>query len=78
VDFLQQKNRELERKLADARLVADDADSKLTRAQARVRDLEFQLKDADVVAKRLHADKDVVVRAADREMGEAKVSQGRG
>lgn len=72
VDFLQQKNRELERKLADSRLLGDDTETKLSRAQARFRELELELKDADLVTKRLQTDKDVVVRAADREMGEAK------
>ena len=74
MDFLQQKNRELERKLTDARVQAEDFESKYARAQTRIRELEFELKGVDRMAKQLQTDKDVVVRAADREMGEAKVS----
>ena len=73
VDFLQQKNRELERKLVETRLLAEEADSKFTRTQARNRELEFELRDVDIINKRLKSDKNVVVKAADREMGEAKV-----
>ncbi|KAL8621049.1 hypothetical protein ACOMHN_040574 [Nucella lapillus] len=72
VDFLQQKNRELERKLADARITTEDAESKLSRSTMRNRDLERELHSMDFMAKRLQTDKNVVVSAADREMGEAK------
>ena len=43
----------------------------------QVRELELNLKDADFVTKRLQVDKDDVVRTADKEMGEAKVSKKR-
>ncbi|XP_076445989.1 centrosomal protein of 135 kDa-like isoform X2 [Babylonia areolata] len=72
VDFLQQKNRELERKLADTRISAEDAESKLSRATMRNRDLERELHNMDFMAKKLQTDKDVVVHTADKEMGEAK------
>ncbi|XP_025088561.1 testis-specific gene 10 protein-like isoform X3 [Pomacea canaliculata] len=72
VDFLQQKNRDLERKLSDYRLSAEDAESRLVKSVARNRELEMELKGVDRMAKKLQTDKDVVVRAADREMGEAK------
>ena len=74
VDFLQQKNRELERKLLDTAVGAEDAESKYSRAQARNRELEQELQGVDRAAQQLQSDKNVVVRAADREMGQAKVS----
>ncbi|KAL8598704.1 hypothetical protein ACOMHN_033268 [Nucella lapillus] len=72
VDLLQQKNRELERKLADSRLTAEEAESSCGRAKARSLELERQLQNVDQVATKLQVDKDVVIRAADREMGQAK------
>ncbi|XP_076467897.1 centrosomal protein of 135 kDa-like [Babylonia areolata] len=72
VDFLQQKNRELERKLTESRVAAEEAESKFSRAKAHNLELECQLQEVDQVAAKLQVDKDAVVRTADREMGEAK------
>ena len=74
MDYLQQKNRELERRLADSQAVAEEAETKYSRAKALTLDLEYQLQGVDRAAAKLQTDKDVVIRAADREMGEAKVS----
>lgn len=56
IDYLQNKNRDYERKLREANL-----------------ELETVLSDKERVAKKLQADKQIVVQAADREMSEAKV-----
>lgn len=41
--------------------------------EARIQELELDLRDVDRMAKRLETDKNQVVRTADREMMEAKV-----
>jgi len=80
IDFLQQKTREMERKLHDSTLTRDEVESQLSKTQLRNRELEaknkeleYDLNDVDLVAKRLQSDKDIVVKTADREMTEAKV-----
>ncbi|XP_067662962.1 centrosomal protein of 135 kDa-like isoform X1 [Haliotis asinina] len=72
VDFLSNKNRELERKLHDSNYKISDADSKLMKRQSQIRDLEAELQDVDRIAKRIQGDKEKVVKTADREMLEAK------
>lgn len=79
IDFLQQKTREMERKLHDSNNERDDCESQLSKLQlknreleSRNRELEYDLKDVDLMAKRLQVDKEDVVKTADREMGEAK------
>ncbi|OWF52870.1 centrosomal protein of 135 kDa-like isoform X1 [Mizuhopecten yessoensis] len=79
IDFLQQKTREMERKLQDSNNERDNCDSQLSKFQlknreleSRNRELEYDLKDVDLMAKRLQVDKEDVVKTADREMGEAK------
>ncbi|XP_046325816.2 centrosomal protein of 135 kDa-like isoform X2 [Haliotis rufescens] len=72
VDFMSNKNRELERKLHDSNYKITDADSKLMKRQSQIRDLEAELHDVDRIAKRIQGDKEKVVKTADREMFEAK------
>lgn len=73
MDYLQQKNREYERKLRDTSNKYDFLENRAHTYENRSRDLEFELNNADRMAKRLAADKSLVVKAADREMNEAKV-----
>ena len=81
IDFLQQKNREMERKMNDALSTRDEYESeasklklKTRQLEARNKELEYDLNDVDRMAKRLQTDKDIVVKEADREMTEAKVN----
>lgn len=80
IDFLQQKTREMERKLHDANVERDDVLNLNNKVQAknrdlesRVRDLQFDLKDVDLMAKKIETEKYSLVKTADREMTEAKV-----
>lgn len=75
MDYLQNKNREYERKLRELSHQLDAVESKASIYQSKSRDLENALSDKDRVTKKLQTDKNVVVEAADREMNEAKVCQ---
>ena len=81
IDFLQQKNREMERKMNEVLSTRDECESEASKfklqtrqLQAKNKELEFDLNDVDRMAKRLQTDKDIVVKEADREMTEAKVN----
>lgn len=81
IDFLQQKTREMERKMNEALSTRDEYESEASKfklqtrqLQAKNKELEFDLNDVDRMAKRLQTDKDIVVKEADREMTEAKVN----
>lgn len=79
IDFLQQKNREMERKMNEALATRDEYESmsskmnlKTRQLEAKNKELEYDLNDVDRMAKRLQSDKEIVVKEADREMNEAK------
>ncbi|XP_071126603.1 centrosomal protein of 135 kDa-like isoform X3 [Mytilus edulis] len=79
IDFLQQKNREMDRKMNEALATRDEYESmsskmnlKTRQLEAKNKELEYDLNDVDRMAKRLQCDKEIVVKEADREMTEAK------
>ncbi|XP_052078400.1 testis-specific gene 10 protein-like isoform X3 [Mytilus californianus] len=79
IDFLQQKNREMDRKMNEALATRDEYESmsskmnlKTRQLEAKNKELEYDLNDVDRMAKRLQSDKEIVVKEADREMNEAK------
>lgn len=72
IDFLQQKNREVDRKYRDAMAERSEMDAELTKYKARFSDLELEFQSVDRHAKRLETDKNIVLKTADREMEEAK------
>lgn len=72
IDFLQQKNREIDRKYRDAVTDRSEVESELTKYKARLSDLEMEYQSVDRHAKRLETDKNIVLKTADREMEEAK------
>lgn len=80
VDFLQQKTREMERKVKEATIVREESEANLSHYKAqtdelnlRNKELELELNDVDRLAKKMQLDKNLVVKTADREMLEAKV-----
>ena len=73
VDFLQQKNREMEKKLQESTVCREEAEGKAIKLQARSHDLDLEVQDLQSMAKKLHSDKTIVVKTADKEMNEAKV-----
>ena len=74
VDYLQQKNRDSERKMREFNLLAEDSHIKAHSLKTKTRELEHELSDRERMALKYKTEKDVVVRAADREMNEAKVN----
>ncbi|XP_053399484.1 centrosomal protein of 135 kDa-like isoform X2 [Mercenaria mercenaria] len=72
IDFLQQKNREMDRKYRDAVTDRSEVESDLAKYKARMSDLELEFQSVDRHAKRLETDKSIVLKTADREMEEAK------
>ncbi|XP_060554868.1 centrosomal protein of 135 kDa-like isoform X3 [Ruditapes philippinarum] len=72
IDFLQQKNREMERKFRDAVADRAEVETDLSKYKARMSDLELEFQSVDRHAKRLETDKSIVLKTADREMEEAK------
>ncbi|XP_052794849.1 centrosomal protein of 135 kDa-like isoform X3 [Mya arenaria] len=72
IDFLQQKNREMERKFRDAVTDRSEIETDLSKAQARISDLELDLQNVDRHAKRIETDRNIVLKTADKEMIEAK------
>ncbi|XP_052276552.1 centrosomal protein of 135 kDa-like isoform X1 [Dreissena polymorpha] len=72
IDFLQQKNREMERKFRDAVADRSEVETELGKCKAHLSDLELELQSVDRHAKRLETDRSIVLKTADREMEEAK------
>ncbi|KAF6026416.1 CEP135 [Bugula neritina] len=73
IDYLQQKNKELERKLGESRVGEANARQLAVSADLEKSNLEMTLKDVDRTARRLKNDKDAVIDVADKEMAEAKL-----
>ena len=73
IDYLQQNNRDLERRLREALVAKEDATQKIFNVSTKNEELSSELREVDRLANRLQADNDVVIAAADRTMTDAKV-----
>ena len=73
IDYLQQNNRDLERRLRESMVAKEEATQKLIDISGKNDALKAELREVDRLAQRLQADKDVVIAAADRDMTDAKV-----
>ena len=74
IDFLHETNRALERRLHDLTELKRNLSEKQFDERLRNDDLLRDLKDIDRLARKVQADKDYTVDAADRELHEAKVN----
>ncbi|XP_070554439.1 centrosomal protein of 135 kDa-like isoform X2 [Ptychodera flava] len=72
IDFLQQANRDLERRLKEAIQDKHDASNKARDLTIKNQELLTEIKDIDRLAKQLQTDKDVAITAADRDVVEAQ------
>ena len=72
---MQQKTQDLQRQLDDAAFRLQQRSAKTGHLEGRNAELEKELHDIDFMAQRVQAEKDVVIRSADREIEHAKVSQ---
>ena len=63
----------MDRKYREAMSNKDEVDILNSKLKSRNNELEMELQDVDRLAKRLETDKSIVLKTADREMGEAKV-----
>ena len=73
IDYLQQKNQDLQQNLDKALETIRLATKEKTHCNSRNKELSSELQDVDFLAKQLQAEKDTAIRAADREIAEAKV-----
>ncbi|CAH1777332.1 unnamed protein product [Owenia fusiformis] len=73
IDYLQQKNREVEHRLSEAEIYEREALDKSVNFESKARQLEDELQDVDLLASRLKTDKNAALRVADHELDEAKV-----
>jgi hypothetical protein len=73
IDYLHDKNRALERRLQELTDLKRDLSSKQFEERLKNDDLLRDLKDIDRLARKVQADKEYTVEAADRELNEAKV-----
>nr|ANN83882.1 Cep135 [Patiria miniata] len=73
IDYLQQSNRDAERRLREANVARDNANQKALELSQKNEELAEELRNVDRLAHRLKADKDNVIRAADHDVIEAKV-----
>ena len=65
----------MDRKYREALANKDEVDMVNSKLKSRNNELELELQDVDRLAKRLETDKSFVLKTADREMSEAKVTQ---
>ncbi|CAF1055145.1 unnamed protein product, partial [Didymodactylos carnosus] len=72
IDYLHEKNRQLERRLQELIDLKRDLSSKQFEERLKNDDLLRDLKDIDRLARKVHADKEYTVEIADRELNEAK------
>ncbi|XP_013391946.1 centrosomal protein of 135 kDa [Lingula anatina] len=73
IDYLQQKNREYQRRLDEAQLVEREARSETIDLNAKNKALAADLEDVDRMAQSLQLQKDSVMRSADMELSDAKI-----
>jgi hypothetical protein len=74
IEFLHENNRALERRLQELTDLKRDLSNKQLEERLKNDDLLRDLKDIDRLARKVQADKQYTVEAADRELTEAKVS----
>jgi predicted ribosome quality control (RQC) complex YloA/Tae2 family protein len=74
IEFLHETNRALERRLQELTDLKRDLSNKQFEERLKNDDLLRDLKDIDRLARKVQADKQYTVEAADRELTEAKVS----
>lgn len=72
IDYLQQKNGELQRQLDSYRNRAQEASSATMDLDSRNQTLERELRDVDYMAQQMQLDKDTALRVADREVTDAR------
>lgn len=73
IDFLHERNRALERRLQELSETKRTLTDKQFEERLRNDDLVRDLESIDRMARKVHADKELTVEAADRELNEAKV-----
>ncbi|XP_071951529.1 centrosomal protein of 135 kDa-like isoform X2 [Antedon mediterranea] len=73
IDYLQEANRDLEKRLKEALLNREDAVTTVDELGLKNQELVAELQDIDRLTKRLQTDKDVAIAAADQDVSEAKV-----
>ncbi len=73
IEFLHETNRALERRLQELTDLKRDLSNKQFEERLKNDDLLRDLKDIDRLARKVQADKQYTVEAADRELTEAKV-----
>lgn len=73
IDFLHESNRALERRLHEVTETKRNLSEKQFEERLRNDDLLRDLKDIDRLARKVHADKELTIDAADWELNEAKV-----
>ncbi len=74
IEFLHETNRALERRLQELTDLKRDLSNKQFEERLKNDDLLRDLKDIDRLARKVQADKQYTVEAADRELTEAKVN----
>lgn len=72
IDYLQQANRDLERKLSESRKAQVEEHQKVAELTARKDQLAKELREVDRLAKRLQSDRDAAVQEADEDASQAK------
>ncbi|XP_006816961.1 centrosomal protein of 135 kDa [Saccoglossus kowalevskii] len=72
IDYLQQANRDLEKRLKDTIQDKHDANIKVRSLSSKNEELISEMKDIDRLAKQLQTDKDVAITAADRDVTEVQ------
>ena len=74
IDYLQQKNAELQGQLDDALLTTRKTATQTLELDSRNVELSKELEDVDRMAQQLQTDRDTVLRTADAEVSTARVS----
>ena len=73
IDYLQQANRDAERRLRESTIARDNANQKVIELTEKNEELASELRNVDRLAHKLQADRNSVIRAADKDVTEAKV-----
>lgn len=73
VEYLQQKNKELENRIEDLLDTEQNVTSEVVDLSTKNEELCQELNEIDHLAQQLERDKEIVLETADKEIGEAKV-----
>ena len=73
IDYLQQANRDAERRLRESTISQDNANQKVIELTEKNEELANELRNVDRLAHKLQADKNNVIWAADKDVTDAKV-----